>query len=98
MRCNTRPLSEMVKEARWNMLGHVLHMDRNSPAQNALHYAVEGTKKYTGRHGCHTTNLLDILKADMKERDLNLRNTSDLELLQSAAADRARWKEMAKKD
>ena len=22
--CNTRPTSEMVKEARWNMLGHVL--------------------------------------------------------------------------
>ena len=80
------------------MLSHVLCMVRNSPAQNALHYAVEGTKKYRGRRSRHTTNLLDILKADMKERDLNPHNTSDLELLRNAAADRARWREMAKKD
>ena len=97
-RCNTRPRSEMVKEARWNMLSHVLCMVRNSPAQNALHYAVKGSKKYRGRRSRYTTNLLDILKADMKERDLNLHNTSDLELLRNAAADRARWREMAKKD
>ena len=67
-----------------------LRMDQNAPAQNALHYAVEGAKKYRGKCGRHTNNLLDILKAGMKERDLNLRNTSDLELLQSAAADRVR--------
>ena len=40
-RCNSRPLSEMVAEARWNMLGHVLCMDRNAPTQRALQYAVE---------------------------------------------------------
>jgi len=68
-RCNTRPLSEMVAEARWNMLGHVLRMDRNAPAQRALQYAVEGAQMYSSRCGCHTTNLLDILKADMKQRN-----------------------------
>ena len=49
-------------------------------------------------NGQHTTNLLDILKADMKHRELNLRNINDLELLRSAAADKARWKERARTD
>ena len=39
------------------------------------------------RRGRHTTNLLDILKADMKQREMNLRNINDLELLRSAAAE-----------
>ena len=95
-RCNTRPLSEFVAEAKWNMLGHVLRMDRSAPAQNALQYAVEGAKKYKGRRGHHTTNLLDTLKADIKHRNLNLRNTIDLEILRRAADDRARWREMKK--
>ena len=80
------------------MLGHVLRMDRNAPAQRALQYAVEGAQMYSGRCGRRTTNLLDILKADMKQREMNLRNINDLELLQSAAADKARWRERARKD
>ena len=78
------------------MLGHVLRMDRSAPAQNALQYAVEGAKKYKGRRGRHTTNLLDTLKADIKHRNLNLHNTIDLEILRRAADDRARWREMKK--
>ena len=60
------------------MLGHVLRMDRNAPAQRALQYAVEGAKVYSGRHGHHTTNLLDIPKADMKHREMNLYKINDL--------------------
>ena len=60
--------------------------------------AVEGAKMYSGRRGRHTTNLLDILKVDMKHREMNLRNINDLELLRSTAADKARWREKAKKD
>ena len=48
---------------------------------------------YSGRRVRHTTNLLDILKADMKHGEMSLRNINDLELLRSAAADKARWKE-----
>ena len=88
----------MVAEARWNMLGHVLRMDQNAPAQRALQYAVEGAEMYSSRRGRHITNLLDILKADMKHREMNSCNINDLELLRSAAADKARWRERAKKD
>ena len=48
--------------------------------------------------GRHVTNLLDILKADMKHREMNLHNINDLELLRSATADKARWRERARKD
>ena len=50
--CNTRPLSVMAAETRWNMLGHVLHMDWNAPAQDTLQYAVEGAK--------HTAAAVDV--------------------------------------
>ena len=91
----------MVAEVRWNMLGHVLPMDRNAPAQRALQYAVEGAKMYSGRCEHHTTHLLDTLKADMKHREMNLHNINDLELLRSAAVDsteKARWRERARID
>ena len=81
-----------------NMLGHVLRMDQNAPAQRALQYAVEGTKMYSGRCGHHTTNLLDILKVDIKHREMKLPNINDLELLRSAAADKASWRVRARKD
>ena len=70
----------------------------NAPAQRALQYAVEGAEMYSGRRGHHITNLLDILRADMKHREMNSSNINDLELLRSAAADKARWREKAKKD
>ena len=53
---------------------------------------------YIGRRERHTTNLLDILKADLKHREMNLRNINDLELLRSAAADKTRWRERARND
>ena len=65
----------MAAEARWNMLGHALHMDRNAPAQDTLQYAVEGAKTYSGRHGCRTANYLDIFESDMYQGDLNLYST-----------------------
>ena len=41
-----------------------------------------GCQGVQGRRGHHTTNLLDTLRADGKERDTNQQRTSDLELLQ----------------
>ena len=41
-----------------------------------------GCQGVQGRRGHHTTNLLDTLRADGKERDTNQQRRSDLELLQ----------------
>ena len=35
---------------------------------------------------------------DMKQREMNLRNINDLELLRSTAADKARWRDKARND
>ena len=72
-------------------------MNQDAPAQNALLYVVEGAQKYKGRRGHHMTNLLDTLKADIKERGMHLRNTRDLKLIRQTAADRLKWGKMARK-
>ena len=41
-RCDTQPLLEMVAEARWKMLGHVLHLPTDTPAQLAMLFALNG--------------------------------------------------------
>ena len=58
----------MVAEARWNMLGHVLCMDRNAPEQRALQYAVEGAQMYTTADVDVT---LPTSYIDMKHREIN---------------------------
>ena len=60
-RCDTQPPSETVTEACWRMLGHVLRMSSNTPAQLAMQFALEGATKYQGRHSCHQTNLLETI-------------------------------------
>ena len=41
-RCDTQPLLEMVAEARWKMLGHVLHLPTDTPVQLAMLFALNG--------------------------------------------------------
>ena len=60
-RCDTRPLSETVTEACWRMLGHVLHVPSDTPAQLAMQFALEGAKEYKGRCSRHQTNLLETI-------------------------------------
>lgn len=65
-RCDTRLLSEMVTEACCRMLGHVLHMPTDTPAQLAMQLALKGVTEYKGRRGRHQTNLLETIRADLR--------------------------------
>ena len=65
-RCEVVPLSERVACARWRMLGHVLRSDNNSPAQLALHFAVESQSTKKGRVGRHQSNLLRTIQFDLE--------------------------------
>ena len=40
----------MVAEARWKMLGHVLHMQTDTPAQLPMLFALNGASEYKRRH------------------------------------------------
>ena len=87
----THPLSERVTEARWRMLGHILHMPSHTPGQLALKFAVTDATKYKGRRGRHQTNLPDIIRADLSKHQLKLQWEADLKFLQKLASDKSSW-------
>ncbi|KAL5247145.1 hypothetical protein ACHWQZ_G019116 [Mnemiopsis leidyi] len=94
LRCNTCPLSERVQRARWKLLGHVLRSPENSPAQSALCFVVNQVTILPGRRGRHRINLFDVLKSDLKNRDISLNDYSDILNLRMLASDRKRWHDM----
>ena len=48
IRCDTWPLSDMETEARWRLLGHVLCMPTDTPAQLAMQFALKRATEYKG--------------------------------------------------
>ena len=93
-RCNTRPITERVRQVRWNLLGHVLRMDENSPAFLSLRYAIASADIYTGRCGRPRINLFNFIRDDLKLRNIPLVTVSDLDDLKDIACDILRWKNM----
>ena len=93
-KCQTEPLSERVIRLRRQMFGHVLRMNTNSPAQSALSFAVIGSRDYKARRGRHTTNLLNILRTDLRAASLKLQSLTDLDHVRSLAKDRVAWKKI----
>ena len=93
-RCNTTPLSERAALARCKMLGHILRSLENSLAQAALYFAVGCLKDLPGRVGRHRINLLQVLKKDVEQRDLNLNDYPDILELRQIASNRNTWRNM----
>lgn len=90
--CNTTPLSVKVAKQRWAMFGHVLRMPTDTPAQKALEFAVVGANKYKARKGRHCTNLLSLLRSDLKDTGLGtLRSGKNLKELRLHAKDKKQW-------
>ena len=68
--CNVVPLSVIVNQQRWSIFSHVLRMPENKPAQQALEFALLGSSKYISSTACHYSNLLNLLRADLKRSKL----------------------------
>ena len=97
--CNEAPLSSKVAKQRWSMLGHILRMDPDTPAQRALDFAVSSSQAYQARQGRHCTNLLGTIRADLKQAGLGpLRTARQLHCLRQRAHDKARWPRTNAKD
>ena len=93
--CRCEPFSHQVKRQRWSMLGHVLRMDPEIPAQRALEFAISGSKKYQARQGRHYANLLEQIRADIKQAGLGLlRTKTHLDKLRIIAKDKYNWKQL----
>ena len=93
-RCETFPITERVRKARWALLGHILRMDDSCPASLALRYAVTSSDLFRGRRGRPRTNLFSILQVDLKVFSLSLNNVDDLLELKQLASNRTIWRNM----
>ena len=93
-RCNTVPMTERVRKARWTLLGHILRMDENCPASLALRYAVEASSSLKGRRGRPRTNLFNTIQADLKDHNIKFNCVDDIFYLKSIAYNRANWRNM----
>ena len=95
-KCKLQPLSERVQLSRWKMLGHVLRGDNTTPAQLALHFAVDANTRLPGRIGRHQDNLLRTIRKDLSVRGIKLQNIDDLHTIRTIASNRITWNMMAK--
>ncbi len=93
-RCETGPITERVRKARWTLLGHILRMDDNCPASLAFNYAVKASTSLRGRRGRPRTNLFNFIQADLRAHDLDLNSVDDILKLKSIAYNRAQWRNM----
>ena len=95
-RCNTVPITERVRQARWKLFGHILRMDDNCPPVLALRFALTSGDLYTGRRGRPRCNLLSTLQDDLKEHNLSFKSIDDYEIIRELANDRSKWRNLFK--
>ena len=98
--CNAEKLVDIIREARWRMLGHVLRMDDDTPAKYATIKYFDKGKSFLGRP---RTTIATIINEDInlahaqQNREVfsllpsQLKNTTDLKQLETAANDRSKW-------
>ena len=105
--CNSKPLSERVRIARWKMFGHILRSPEDSPAALSLSFAVDGANIHKGRRGCHKINLLKLLRNDLSSLPVDrtseyaalrqrpkLRDLNDIENLRALAHNKVLWRDL----
>ena len=90
-RCPVEKLSERVEKQRWNMFGHILRSDENTPAQLALSFAVDSNESLIGRLGRPRMNIFSVLVNDLKERNLCMNNLSELNEIKDIAKCNKCW-------
>ena len=95
-RCQTGPLTERVRRARWTLLGHILRMADNSPPVSALKFALTSSDMYKGRRGRPRISLLNTIQSDLKKYQLTLNDMSDFDNLRQIAMNKTIWRNMFK--
>ncbi|KDO31267.1 hypothetical protein SPRG_19537, partial [Saprolegnia parasitica CBS 223.65] len=93
-RCKSVPLSEIVARQRWRLLGHVLRLKKDVPANIAAarFFAAPEAPRFLGRT---KITLPIVLHRDLQSLTppQSLASLEDLNKLRSFAADRDAWKE-----
>ena len=89
------PLSDRIRKRRLVLLGHILRLHPETPAQRALQYYMTSQKRRVGRPN---TTWIDIITKDLEETLIYHRiktplNLESLERLKIVAEDRTLWRE-----
>ena len=90
-RCQSRPISESIITARWQLFGHVLRLPRDAPAQRAIDHYFADTEAAMFR-GRPRTSLPTTLCSDLRPIGRTLRQPADIEALH--ALSREQWRQM----
>ena len=76
------------------MLGHILRSNEDTPALHSLKFAIYMSENYVGRQSCHQINLFNVIKNDLRIRNIYLNNQNDLIYLRKLASDKRVWRSM----
>ena len=96
-RTESRPVSQIIRDARWRLFGHVLRLEEAAPARRAMGAYFLGGNGPSFR-GRPRTTLPRTLNNDLKKLKNNtaLETGDDLNMLQQLAQDRRQWRELVK--
>ena len=85
-----KPISQTMRAARWKLLGHILRRDQDIPASKAMnaYYQDLGQKGFRGRR---RMTLPLVLNRDLKQENISLETSGDLQELRNLAQDRGEW-------
>ena len=91
-RCNSKPISLQVVDARWRLFGHTLRLHEDTPARMSMAYYF--VKDLPGRKGNHTT-ISSVLSSEYKDSTgLTIRGSQEYLRVVEYAQDRTRWREL----
>ena len=90
-RCQSRPISESIRTARWRLFGHALRLPRDAHAQRAIDHYFADTEAATFR-GRPRTSLPSTLCSDLRRIGRTLCQPADIEALR--ALSREQWRQM----
>jgi hypothetical protein len=96
--CGCKPASVQVIKARWRLFGHVLRMNENVPARQAMALYFEGLgKDIKGRQG-NFCSIASVLSDDYKKAfNKGIKTKSEYEAVAMIAQDRVEWKSVVAK-
>ena len=93
-RTKVKKWSNVVKKRRLSWVGHLLRLDKNTPARIALKEACRTVKRKSGPK----STWINLIKSDLKNSHLNLNanetnNETFLEELEIICKDRNKWRD-----
>ena len=85
-------LSSTIRNRRLTLLGHILRLSPDSPAQTSMDAYFQAPAKPT--RGRPKTTIVSVLQNDLKSLNIILNNLVDLHKTRTTATDKKRWKKL----